>query len=297
MRIQPSFVLPDLAGSLYDRFVCTRANFARQSRRSIVPRPAALKFSVAIPIHNRGRFLYRPLFNLLGHPGVSEIVIFDDCSAEDDYAQLEKTVGELETPVPIRLLRQSFNRKALVNKRCAVEQCREDWVLLLDSDNTAFRSFLDALAQLSCPRENFFYCASFAFPRFRFQALGYEPIDFPAACRMTADGRLRRFYLINDGNCLVNRQTYLEASGKLGDPVADQADAMLVNYELLSMGGALQLLRETTYYHRVEAGSRWIGNAAASKTRALAIFDRLVSNRRSDEVFRDSLRKGSRDSG
>jgi glycosyltransferase involved in cell wall biosynthesis len=156
------------------------------------------------------------------------------------------------------VLRQSVNRKALVNKRFAVQECRGDWVLLLDSDNTAFRSFLDALASLSKLHENVFYCASNAFPRFAFKALGYRPIDFEAARRMTLDGSLKRYYLINDGNYLVNRRVYLGYSSALGEPAADQADAMLVNYELLSHGGALQLLPDTAYYHRVETGSRWL---------------------------------------
>lgn len=282
-----------LLGSFYDRFVCTPQAFQRQvGRAGREGRPAATRFSVAIPIHNRGKFVYRPLFNLIRHPAVTDIVIYDDCSEASDFDVLKGSVDRLSGKKKISLYRHSKNQKALVTKRDAVARCESDWVLVLDSDNTAFCNYLDALGALSQPDKNIFYCSSYAFPFFPFDALGGGLIDFARAQALTADSRLRRYYLINDGNYMVHRDTFARLGEVIGKPLTDQADVMLVNYGFLSNGGGVQMLPNTSYYHRLDATGRWVSNPDASKQRAMRIFARLEAGLRWDEAFSCKLRDG-----
>jgi hypothetical protein len=79
----------------YDQFVCTAGAVRRQARK---PRKlgTGLLFSVGIPHYNRGRLIYRPLFNLLNHPAVDEVVIVDDGSRVEEYQSLKDFVDSLE---------------------------------------------------------------------------------------------------------------------------------------------------------------------------------------------------------
>ena len=231
------------AGEFYDKFVCTAEAVRRQAgSRGDAVASGRLKFSVGIPHYNRGAQIYRPLFNLLNHPAVAEVVIVDDGSREEEFRQLRDFVESLGCGERVKVFRREENRGALLTKLECVEKCSSDWVLVLDSDNTAFRGYLNALGGLGNLDPNMFYCASWAWPWFPFEELEFEEIDFQRAVNLCRDGGLRKYYIINDGNYLVNRAAYLKAVGEIGELPSDVVDVMVVNYLWLSRGGSLQML-------------------------------------------------------
>jgi glycosyltransferase involved in cell wall biosynthesis len=273
----------------YDRWICTPEAVRRQAAKEVKQRNG-LRFSVGIPHYNRGKLIYRPLFNLLHHPLVNEVVIVDDGSIEEEYRALMEFVDSLHCGDRVKVFRRNENRGALLTKLECVERCDSEWVLLLDSDNTAFRGYLDGLGRIQKPKADTFYCAEWAWPRFSFRALGIDTIDFSRAVSLCRDGRLRRHYIINDGNYLVNRGSYCHYVSRIGEIPSDVVDVMVVNYLWLSGGGKLQMLSGKSYNHRVDSTSFYIRTEDFSKKRLLDLFQRFESGETCGDEYLQGLR-------
>ena len=274
----------------YDSRICTLENVRRQAQGRCDAGKYPFRFSVGIPHFNRGAQIFRPLFNLLCHPAVDEIVIVDDGSEPSEFAALERTVAEVDAGGRVKIHRRDQNLGALRTKLECVERASSDWVLVLDSDNTAFTGYLDTLASQRELNPDTFYCASWAFPLFPFHELGEQAIDFDAAAELTATKVLRRVYIINDGNYLVHREAYVQSVSAIGSVASDVADVMLVNYHWLSQGGHLQIFPGTTYYHRVHKGSFWNLTQGESRKRVGDLFARFEKRLKWDEDLVYSLR-------
>jgi glycosyltransferase involved in cell wall biosynthesis len=286
---RPGKKLLELSAALFDSKICTAASVRRQAESYRAGRKAGLRFSVGIPHYNRGATICRPLFNLLRHPAVTEIVIVDDGSSPDEFELLSRNVREMDSRGRVKIHRREHNLGALRTKLECAEMASSDWVLILDSDNTAFMNYLNALAGLGSPGVDAFYCAGWAFPHFPFHPLQGMRLDFQKACALTAAGDLRRYYIINDGNYLVHRDSYIRSVKALGTIASDVADVMVVNYHWLSQGGCLQILPGTSYFHRVDASSFWCRTEEESRRRVSEIFARFEARNRWDEEFHRSL--------
>jgi len=230
--------------------------------------------------------------NLVEHPAVREIVILDDGSEAGEYQALEEFLSQLEGKEKVRLHRRKENRGALVTKSEAVALCTSDWVLVLDSDNTAFRHYLDRLLALDPKRPDTIYGACWAFPFFPFHELAGVRLDFDNAVRGVKSGLLRKAYMINDGNYLVPRERYVSTAESLGNLRSDVADVMLFNYLWLTGGGSIELLPSTAYFHRVDATSFWVRTQDASRDRVLELFARIEQGLACDGEFIDGLQAG-----
>ena len=114
-------------------------------------------------------------------------------------------------------------------------------------------------------------------------------LDFQKAWELTASGDLRRYYIINDGNYLVHRESYIRSVKALGTIASDVADVMVVNYNWLSQGGYLQILPGTFYFHRVDASIFWCRTEEESLHRVSEIFARFEAGNRWDEEFQSAL--------
>lgn len=284
--------LIERAAEFYDSRICTPDNVWRQAQSAQSNTKLPLRFSVGIPHFNRGARIFRPLFNLLKHPAVTEIVIVDDGSSPAEFESLSRTVRAMDARGQVKIHRREQNLGALRTKLECAERASSEWVLILDSDNTAFLNYLDALAGLDRPESDAFYCAGWAFPFFPFHPLHGVRLDFEGACALTASGELRRYYIINDGNYLVHRDSYIRSVRELGTIASDVADVMVVNYHWLSQGGCLRILPRTSYFHRVDASSFWCRTEEESRRRVADIFSRFEAGDRWDEQFGDALRTG-----
>ena len=278
---------------VYDRFLCSPAAVTRQIKQRMGgQKKQEFQFSVGIAHYNRGGTISRPLRNLLNHPSVGEIVIVDDGSSEEEFALLKRGLENMGASSRVKLFRREENLGAMLTKLECVERCSLDWVLVLDSDNTVFRSYLDALSSQQELHEDTIYCASWAFPCFSFHGLGRRVIDFEAASDLTRSGALRRVYIINDGNYLVPRKEYVDRVTEIGSIKSHAADVMLVNYRWLSAGNKLEMIPSTSYLHRVEESSFWENTREKSRSRVLDLFSRFEAGLRWNEAYKASLLNG-----
>jgi glycosyltransferase involved in cell wall biosynthesis len=279
---------------LYDRVLTTRLAVNWQARNNRLESSGREKaFSVGIPHYNQGDLIARPLLNLLNHPAVSEVVIVDDGSREEEFAALIKWVNRIDQCGRVKIHRRDKNLGALFTKLECVEKCSSEWVLILDSDNTAFKGYLDRLGSLNPLDPDTIYCAAWAYPYFPFHELSGMNVDFQQAHALLQNGVLKRNYLLNDGNYLVNRRRYSEVVSAIGKLPSDVVDVLVVNYLWMSSGGKLQVIPKTKYMHRVDASSFWSRTAEASKKRLLEIYARIEEGVLWDEAFLQKLRAGA----
>lgn len=278
--------LPYFKQDLYDRFFCTAGGLSGSPTHAPVP---GRSITVAIPHYNRGALIHQALHNALRDQRVNEIVIVDDGSTPEQYALLKQTVERFNTTRKIHLHRREENRGAMWTKMECVEKSTNPWVVLLDADNTLFRSYLDEIFAMAAWEADTIYCPSRAFPHFDFRELAGRTIDFEAACDLSRTGLLRRVYIINDGNYFLNRTSYLETLATLRDIRHDVADVMVVNYLWLSQGKKLHMMPGAVYCHRLSASSFWSRTASSSRDRVLALFERFDKGLRWDDEVAAAL--------
>jgi len=190
MKVPPW--VPKTLSSLYDNVVCRRGVVMLESRTQAIPDVPPTAISVAIPHYRRGPLIHRPLKNLLHDPRIAEVVIVDDGSPLEEFRVLEKAVQEFNHSGKIRLVRRDENLGAQATKIDCVAEASHEWVLLLDSDNTAFRSYLDAFFDLPHRDASTIYCAPKAFPYFSFAPLAGKTMDWAACVEWTRSKLLRR---------------------------------------------------------------------------------------------------------
>jgi glycosyltransferase involved in cell wall biosynthesis len=249
----------------------------------------ARKFSVAIPHWHRAALIHRPLWNIINDERIEEIVIVDDGSSEEEFALLVANVARYDRRQVVTIHRRKNNRGAQFTKLECVEKTTGAWMVLLDSDNTLFPSYLKTVSSLGELDEKSFYCSDWAFPYFRFHQLRGKTIDFQTTCRLVKQGVLQRVYLLNDGNYFFHKETYLSQLSHLKAIHNDVADVMLVNYCWLSQGGILTVMRGASYLHRIDDSSFWLRIRETSKRQIIALFERLKNNLLWDDAFERSF--------
>ena len=120
-----------------------------------------------------------------------------------------------------------------------------------------------------------------------------EAMEFKRVVTLCRDGRLRKYYIINDGNYLVNRNAYSNAVSRIGKIPSDVVDVMIVNYLWLSTFGKLQMLSKCRYFHRVDDSSFYKRTEGESKKRLIDLFNRFEAGQACESDYLDGLKRGN----
>ncbi len=278
---------------IYDATLCTPAAVTRQGHAADKPF-AGKKISVAIPHHNRGNSIHLPLRNLLNDARISEVVIMDDASSPAEYEALVKNVRAIDGKNRVRIIRHEKNLGAMANKLSCVENVSNEWLILLDSDNTIFKNYLDAVYALPTWNPEVFYCPCWAFPYFPFQSLLGERLDFARVAALCRDTTLRKVFLLNDGNYFINRAAYLENLAPLAELRHDVADVMVACYLWLSNGHSLEVIRDAHYTHRIDATSFWMRTQEESRRRVFEVFNLFEKEERWTPALLEQFRTSAK---
>lgn len=219
-----------------------------------------MKLTLALTVWNRYEMLLESFAGVIDDPRIDEILIMDDCS-EPEYWNKIKELPKFNPK--IKVVRQAQNRGMSVNKRDAVFNSKNDWVILFDSDNIIGKDYLDSLyvdafignEQMS----RFIYCPSFAKPQFdyrKFVACIYG-IGSIAKKPDLSDPLLN--CLFNTCNYVVNREQYLKIWKENSEMKG--SDTIWFNYLWLKAGNYFRVSPNMHYEHRVHAGSGFLQDA------------------------------------
>jgi len=217
--------------------------------------------SIAIANYNRSDMTMEAFAKVLDNPFVSEVVIVDDCSDVEVYEDLARKIEGLDK---VALYRNDENLGPFWNKREAVRRCRNEWVILLDCDNSIDNDYINFAENIE-KRNDTIYCPAVVRilrpegGQWDFTRLS-GGIDENTA-KDFVDIRLFKI-LMNTGNYLVNRGWYMDiVEYRTISADLSELDTFYFNYLWIEAGNRLSVEGGMTYIHRIHDDSYYLKNA------------------------------------
>lgn len=223
-----------------------------------------MKLTLAITVYNRYDLLLESFAQVIDDHRIDEILICDDHSKEEYWNKIK----ELPKFNPkIKVVRQLENRGMLVNKRDAVFNSKNEWVILFDSDNVIGKDYIDAI-ESQFERDDIelqkhlthpsypIYMPSFAAPSFDYRK--FKSATWGGALMPPIDDD-KCFMALNTCNYVVRRENYLSV-WKDNNQIKG-TDTLWFNYLWLKNGNLFFVVQDMQYHHRVHDGSTYLENA------------------------------------
>lgn len=233
--------------------------------------------SVVIPHFNRSDLIYCPLRNIIHDHRVSEIIIYDDGSRASEFEAMRSKASRVSSK--IKIVRHEDNRGAFRAKLEGVRLAKNEWVVLLDSDNFLFGHYLNAVFRAGPWSPDTIYCADFAWPDYAFTRWGGESFDMEGIRELCRQKEFHILMLLNDGNYFVNREQYVSTAEPFKEIDVAAADVLAFNYLWLNRGSKLRVLDGVRYFHRVHEMSYFLKTEKKSTGIVEGIYDSIISGR------------------
>lgn len=258
-----------------------------------------MELSLCITTFNRFALTIKSCAQVLDDNIINDIIVLDDASTDGSY---EKLVEHFSPYPHVRVIRQAVNRNMSINKRDTVSYAKNDWVILLDSDNIIDKSYTKAFYQnryeaswelgnddipdLSDTIQHpasVIYCPTWARPSFDFRDLhkvmmsdGIEEINM-ANVGAILQGKYgdNLNMLLNCCNYICNKNRYLEVYEH--NPEHRASDTVWMSYLWLKSGGSFQIVPNMEYDHLVHKGSAFLEDANYNMRKANEVLELILA--------------------
>ena len=223
--------------------------------------------SLVIPFYNTSRYFLEAIKYSLEDDFVSEIVVNDDASSEDEWKKLNDIVNDLDSD-KIKLFRNENNLGGFRNKYNAVKNSTGEWIYLLDSDNHPYDTTLDIIQSIENPDSNICYSPQTLLLHQEDTPTPYDSKTYNFKYNLIGiddaqDAIFKKTYLfdwfLNTGNFVVNREKYLErllnGYNNMKEPV--YACSVAFSYHWMRNNGFYKIVPNMKYYHRTRKDSYW----------------------------------------
>jgi glycosyltransferase involved in cell wall biosynthesis len=212
-----------------------------------------MKLTLAITVYNRWKFLLESFANVIDDDRIDEILIMDDCSADEYWKKIQ---GLPKFNPKIKVVRQLQNRGMSVNKRDAIFNSKNEWVIIFDSDNVIGKDYLDALGKhsLTGHQSSIIFCPDFARPNFDYRKYKDEFWGAQSIKGFLCQTEMSCF--LNTCNYVVNRERYLQVWQENKEVIS--SDTIWFNYLWLKSNGCFIVTEGMNYHHRVHSGSGFL---------------------------------------
>jgi hypothetical protein len=212
-----------------------------------------MKLTLAFTTYNSADYMLKQLeqdYFTMSNGIIDEIVIQDDYT--DDY----KILLEKQTD-NIKVFQNSQHTYPLMSRVNLLNNCKNDWVILMDSDNFLTEKTFNVLGSFT-PEPGVIYVPGFAHPGFNFKEQYADTlIDIKlAANRVGQPGLNWLDVLLNTGNFLVPRKEYIEVAKNI-DPslLVHPCEVLYFNFLWLSSGRVLYCNKDYEYIHGLRENS------------------------------------------
>lgn len=212
-----------------------------------------MKLTLALTVWNRYEMLLESFAQVIDDDRIDEILIMDDCSSIEYWNKIK----ELPKFNPkIKVVRQLTNQGMSRNKRDAIFNSKNEWVLLGDSDNIFGKDYLDALDKhiLSDRQANIIFAPGFAKPNFDYRKYKNHFLKAKEIKIFIHQPEMSCF--LNTCNYVVNRERYLKVWEENRQVIS--SDTIWFNYLWLKSGGCFIVSEDMQYNHRVHNGSAFL---------------------------------------
>jgi glycosyltransferase involved in cell wall biosynthesis len=190
---------------------------------------------------------------------VDEIVIQDDCS--DDYEKLKPYCNG-----NVKIFRNEQNLSPLLNRVELLKNCKNDWVLLMDSDNTIkFESndgikWVDVVKTFNLDDKSIIYSPGFK-SHYGYNNILEQKMDLEFFRKHFDDPAYYLQVLGNTGNYLVPRQEYLNVCKQIDVKYCHHiGEVMYFNYLWLKNGNTIECKKDFEYNHVIRSDGYTITN-------------------------------------
>jgi glycosyltransferase involved in cell wall biosynthesis len=211
-----------------------------------------MKLSLCITSFNRTNLVIESFSRVYDNPQIDEIVIVDDASTEENFRELDSLLAINDTLHKIHLFRNEKNLGMSLNKREAISRAKNEWCILLDSDNILYPEYLKPF-EGAILQPGVIYCPEKAEPDYDFSELP-AIIDKNNAKDLLHKKEFR--IMLNTCNYVVNRSKYLEVYRY--DESIKESDTIYFNELWLRAGYSFMIVMDMKYYHRRHEGSGWL---------------------------------------
>jgi len=203
--------------------------------------------SLCITNHNRDRMVLESFQQIVNDDRVSEIVIVDDDSEDRFYNKVKKLTEGIDK---VKLFRNRKNLGCYRNKREAIAQAQNEYVIIFDSDNVMTKEYIDKIFEQEWNPDIILapdYVVSFDYRHFAGQM-----IDKSTVAKLTRSDRFD--CMINTMNYFVHRDNYLSVWDGSVEPWT--ADTIYQNFRWLESGRSIHVVKGLEYMHRIEHGAK-----------------------------------------
>lgn len=203
--------------------------------------------------HNRTELLFSAIQPFLTDPRVTEIIISDDHSDEEVYHTI---IWKYHGIDKVKIFRNDRNLDCYNNKRKSVDLSTNEWVFILDSDNTFSTQFIDTIFSNKNWNKTWAYAPEWARPHFDFRLISGVGISKNNINTYIDKGSCET--MLNAMNYFVNREEFLKIWDGSVDPVT--SDSLFHNYNWLKGGNTIYVTPGLQYDHKVHGGSHYQNN-------------------------------------
>lgn len=216
------------------------------------------KISLAIPTYNRDNFVIDAFMHVYDDDRIDEIIIVDDCSDENIYRNLFNSL--LKYP-KCKLYRNEKNLGAFLNKKKCVELSNNEWIILLDSDNSIKPNYLNALKE--CDNINTIYSPELLIGTvFDYREYSGQIYDKEKYIKQIKEGTGPFSAIFNTGNYYFYKNAYLDCINKEeklmdNNPLSD-VYYMVYLWIKNNENGKFKIQENLQYNHRTHSGSYWM---------------------------------------
>lgn len=217
------------------------------------PRGLGADMTACFTNYNRTDLLFAAVEPFLADDRISEIVISDDCSNANLFAEVQ---AKYSLTAKVKIFRNEETLDCYRNKRQAVKHATSEWVFLLDSDNIFSKEFIDVIFSQKPFNITWAYAPEFARPHFNFTRLSGTAISRNNVASLLDIGSCST--MLNAMNYFVNRDEFLRVWDGSKDPVT--SDSLFHNYNWLKAGNSVYVTPGLQYEHRIHNGSHYQQN-------------------------------------
>lgn len=167
--------------------------------------------SVAIPFYNNSNYINDLLENIINDKRITEIVICDDKSNNNELNKLKKIICQYNSN-KIKLFENTENLGCYHNKLNTLSKCSNEWACLIDSDNIINKVYIDKLYEYENWDINLIYAPMWAYTFGEtINELASKNLNYSQFKNEYID-RIKYIQYFNSGNinfkCLINTCNY-----------------------------------------------------------------------------------------
>jgi hypothetical protein len=223
--------------------------------------------TLAIPTYNRVEMVFESFSNVISSEHITEICIVDDCSDLEFFTRLKNQINDLKTTnvdfQKINIHRNDSNLGSFLNKLECVIKSKNEWVILLDSDNIIDMDYVNKVSNFN--NKNRIYAPSHAIcnsEQLNYTCYSGKIIDkIEYKNILTNNNNAKWDCIFNTGNYYFNRENYLkcvEIEGGLIDSLASDAYYLVYLWFKNLEQSEFEIVKDLKYLHRLHNNSHYI---------------------------------------